>query len=259
MRRLVVIALVCGAAVSVASASYVIDGSLNDWGVTPFSNWAPAGTADYTQTDNINLYNADTYDEFYDVEAMYFDNDQTKFYFAVVGSYPMQPGAGSGDLGLDLNEDMDISEHGIVTGLEYAIRVGTGTLGQVVLNPDWGDTIHYEWYDGWQGSPYWVTDSTGTVVGMASIAYQYYPGLEDGTYILEGEVSRSLFPNNGGNVNDLVGLHWTMWCGNDSINLVGDIDPYEPPPPPSVPAPAAALLACFGTAILGTLRRRRVM
>ena len=257
MRRLVaVIALTCGVLVPVAPAGYVIDGSLADWGVSPFSSWAPAGTADFTQTDNINLYNADAYDEFYDVEAAYFDNDNQKFYMAIVGSYPMQPHAGSGDLGLDLNNNMHISEHGIVTGLEYAIKIGTGTLGTVVFKPDWGDTIHYQWYDGWQGSPYWVNDNTGTVIGTATVASQYYPNMEDGTYILEVAVDRSLFPNNGGNVGDLVGIHWTMWCGNDSINLVGDIDPYEPPP---VPVPATLLLACLGTGVVGGLRRHRMM
>jgi hypothetical protein len=265
MRRLVVVvAMMCGAAVPVVSAGYVIDGSLNDWGVTPFVNWTPSplGTIIYTQTDDLNLYNADAYDELFDFEAMYFDNDATNFYVAIVSSYPMQPSAGAGDLGLDLNNDMEISAHGIVTGLEYGIHIGTGTTGQVVLNPQWGDTIHYQWPDGWQGSPYWIVDSTGTVVGMATTASQYYAAMEDGTYILELAIPRSLFPGNGGDPCDIVGLHITQWCGNDSINLFGNIDPtHEPPPPPQpkIPAPAPLLLAGLGTAIVGGLRRHKVM
>jgi hypothetical protein len=271
MRRLVVVvAVVCGIAVPMASASYVIDGSLSDWGVTPFTQWAPAGTADYTQTNgnaslpdfgtpaNGNLYNADAFDEPFDFEAMYFDNDATNFYVAIVSSYPLQPSAGLGDLGLDLNSNMAVSAHGIVTGLEYGIHIGTGTTGQIVLNPTWDRTIHKEWPDGWQGSPYWILGSSGTVVGTASVFTQYYPGMEDGTYILEMSIPRSLFPNNGGDPNDTVGLHITQWCGNDSINLMGDID-RVPPPPPVVPAPAALLLAGLGAAMVGSLRRRKLM
>ncbi len=258
MRRLVVVvAIVCGMVAPMASAAYVIDGSLSDWGVTPFSNWTPVGTADFTQTDNVNLYNAMYYEEFFDVEAMYFDNDATNFYMAVVSSYPVSQSGGAGDLGLDFNGDMKISEHGIVTGLEYAIRTGSaGPLGAVIAHPTWNNTLAYQWPDGWQGSPYTNQNfATGTTIGSAIVASQFYPGLEDGTYILEISAPRSLF--GGGDVNDLVGVHWTMFCGNDSINLVGDIDPVPPPPP--VPVPATLLLAGLGAAFVGGLRRHKMM
>ncbi len=248
-RMVVIIAVAWGMAVPVALAGYTIDGSLSDWGVTPFTSWAPAGTANYTQTNNVNLYNANFYNETYDVEAMYFDDDAQKYYFAVVGS------AGDtrmGDLGLDFNGDMKISEHGVVTGLEFAIQLETGT---VLLNPSWSNTSKYLWDDGWQGSPYEATG--GTAKGTADVVMQKYVALESGTFIIEVGVDKSLFPNMA--IGSLVGEHYTMWCGNDSINLFGTVDGRLPPPPPAVPAPAGLLLACLGSAIVGGLRRRRAM
>jgi hypothetical protein len=261
MKRVVaVIAVVCGVAISGASAGYTIDGNLNDWGVTLFTHWAPGGTADYTQTAGVNYYNAESYEEYYDFKAMYFDDDAKNFYFAVVGTYPVSNQMG--DLGLDLNNNWTISEHGIVTGLEYGIRIGTNPQGQVVLNPVWSNTIHYRWTDGWQGSPYQIVDSTGTVVGSATVAAKYHPELTLSPWVLEVAVSRSLFPDGGGDSNDVIGIHQTLFCGNDSINLLGtiDSDPFNPPPPtPTVPVPAALLLAGLGAGIIGGLRRRKLM
>ncbi len=262
MRRLiVVVAMVWGVAVPLASAGYVIDGDLSDWGVTPFGSWTPAGTADFTETDNVNLYNAMYYEEFFDTEAMYFDNDATNLYVAIVSSYPLSQSTGAGDLGIDIDGDMTISEHGVVGDLEYAIRIGSpGTVGEVILNPTWNSTVAHEWPDGWQGSPYTNKNyATGVGVGTATVAVQYYPGLEDGTYIGELSVPMSLF--SGLEVNDVVGLHWTMFCGNDSINLFGDVDPYQEQPqePPVVPVPATLVLTCLGTALVGGLRRRKMM
>lgn len=238
---------------------YTIDGSLSDWGVTPFSDWVPNPPAHYTQTDNVNAYGAATYDESYDIEAMYFDNDAQNFYFGVVTSY----GVGKSDLGLDLNEDMTVSTHGVVTGLEYAVHLGGADVGQVVFNPTWSLTTVAEWADGWQGSPYQATG--GTLVGSASVAVGDYPAMEFGTYIVEAAVPRNIFPGNGGGAGDLVGAHYTIWCGNDSINLIGDIDTTPVPPEKLLPAPGAVILSSLGflsslgIGLVGRLRGHRTL
>lgn len=250
MRKLTALCVVMGLTLGLSAkswANYVIDADLSDWDVTPFVDWVPAGTADYTVTDNINLYNAFFYGEDYDFEALYFDDDAQNFFFAIVTSYPLGPASSDGgDLGIDLNGDATISPHGIVTGLEYAIRLSSGTLGDVLANPGWLDTTVFEWPDGWQGSPYRAID--GTVLGSATVAIEYYDLLESGTYIAEVAVSRDLFP--AVVPGDTVTLHITQWCGNDSINLRGTV---------AIPEPATILLVGIGMALGGRLYRRQRM
>ena len=238
---------------STGQAAYTIDGNLSDWGVTPFSDWVPNPPANYTETDNVNFYQAAAYSEDYDVEAMYFDNDVQNFYFGVVTSYGIgigrprpRPQSGYDHLG---------AWRGDGIGVRRARRQGA-VPGQVVYNPTWSQTTLVEWPDGWQGSPYKA--SGGTVVGSASVAIGSYPAMESGTYILEAAVPRDIFPNNGGDIGDLVGAHWTIWCGNDSINLTGDIYGVIIPQP-VVPAPGAIILSSLGIALVGWLRRHKTL
>ena len=79
MRNIGVLCVVIGLTWGLSTqswAGYVIDADLSDWGVTPFVDWVPDGTADYIVTDNVNTYHAAFYNEGYDFEArMYTEED----------------------------------------------------------------------------------------------------------------------------------------------------------------------------------------
>lgn len=221
--------------------AYMMDADLSDWGVTPFVDWVPAGTADYEQHDNINRYNAAGYSESYDFEAMYFDDDAANFYFAVVGGHNFD-----GDLGIDLDGDFSVTTHGVVSGLEYAVRTHSGS-GQLVSSPTWSNTSYGPGYwsgEGYQGSP--DTASGGTVLGSATYQRTYYSSLESGTFILEVAVPRNLFPIQYG-IGHQISIHMSNWCGNDSINLTGDV---------AVPVPGAVLLGILGLGVAGWKLRK---
>jgi hypothetical protein len=244
--------------------AYVVDGSLADWGVVPFAQWVPSSpTAAFEETNNLNKYNAVGYSEDYDFEAMYFDQDATNFYIGLVTSNEFHAAvyvsggwheAGGGDILLDTTGDMLVSEHGVVSGLDYAIRIqsGLGLAGSVVAGGpgNWIRTGQTEWPDGWQGSPY-EADLNTTYCGAATVAIQEYTGIElgglDSTYIVEVSLPRSLLSG------EVQGLHSSVWCGNDSINLIPSSTPTT-----SIPVPGALVLAVMGTGLVGWLRSRRL-
>lgn len=229
----VAVGLVLGLPVN-SKAAYVIDADLSDWDVTPFVDWVPGPTADYEVTDGVNLYGVENYREQYDFEALYFDDDAENFYFAAVSSYPigaehdLEPALLGGDLGIDLDGDFAVTQHGIVTGLEYAVQLTWDILGTVLADPEWSKTVQKEWPDGWQGSPWRARRGLHTVeLGSAEVAIEYYASIEDGTYILEGAIPRRIFPVEYEQGHPVT-LHLSLWCGNDSINLTGSIAVPEP-------------------------------
>jgi hypothetical protein len=256
MERLITICATIALALGLSASSragYVIDADLSDWEVTPFVDWVPGGMADYEETDGVNFYKVENYREQYDFEALYFDDDAENFYFAAVSSYPVgaehspEPALMGGDLGIDLDGDFAVSEHGIVTGLEYAVQLTWDILGTVLADPEWSKTVQKEWPDGWQGSPWRARRRAYTVErGSAEVAIAHYPAMENGTYILEGAISRSIFPVDYEEGHP-VALHLSLWCGNDSINLIGDI---------SVPEPTTLVILGAGVGFMRRMCRR---
>jgi hypothetical protein len=97
------------------SFAYIIDGKLDDWGdgIIPFSDWYPnSNTIEGTVEDDERPCGGDVWGgEYYDVEALYFDDDGEYFYFAMVSSYPLG-GRLAGDLGIDLDSDEEY-EYGV--------------------------------------------------------------------------------------------------------------------------------------------------
>jgi hypothetical protein len=251
-KMIIVVAL---AALSAPARAYVVDGLLSDWGVTLFSQWTPSSpSADWVgigennwggpnNTVPLNGFGG----ERFDVEAMYFDDTPSTLYFAIVTSVP-QTGVESsgmlirpGDVALSLGAD-GTYEYGIKTG-----PVGFGTL---VANPVWS-LAHGEW--GWTANA--PGEATGgEVLGTVSLAY-VNTGVKDNgytNYVIEGAIPIALLPNGYLPSGADLGVHWTMTCGNDAVDLKGDIN--NP-----VPEPASLLSLLVGLLGLGFLRFRKII
>jgi len=229
---------------------YVIDGDLSDWGPDLTQDWSVNGTwlpnpgVYFVVEDNrdprygvppmgvhikgVGSYYT-TYEEpkvqkrdgswiiepygsdYYDIEAIYLDQDDDCIYVAVVtGEDPDATGdARPGDLALNLDGDPNTGEY----GYEYGIKLGTQTgLEQfgIYSNPDWQE-------------PYYIPMNrpgvllSGNKVGKATGKYVDSGIYDNGytNYIIELAIPKSAV-GNPGHVS-IYNLHLSEGCGNEHI------------------------------------------
>ncbi|MFA5142867.1 MAG: PEP-CTERM sorting domain-containing protein [Candidatus Omnitrophota bacterium] len=270
-RYLVVIgAIILFAGNSFADSSYQLNGDLSDWGVTPFTNWTPTSSSvDYVVQDNTNNTWSDPFNEVYDIEAVYFDDRGDSIYFAVVSSNSYSYGWAHESIFLDFSgkTSNDLLKTGKYT---YALDLcplpinALSTKGVYRTNTVWTTAAHYN------GSPYTfpITVANGSYVnGVWTYyyddtllgTYEVYnkcvgsiePGVTGDTYILEGRIDKSLFPE----LEDAeYGTAYETYvskvtCVKDWVSVRGSID--------SVPEPSTFLLLGFGLAGAAVRRIRR--
>jgi hypothetical protein len=229
---------------------YVIDGQLNDWGVTPFSHWTPtAGIASVVENWGDQPGQTGSYPyggEVFDIEAAYTTNDAGHLYIGIVSSMP--------EMGVNdpygrpyhiMPGDIAVSVDG---GATYVAGiVGSGpNMGKVYLNPTWSlpsGAIGFP-----QNGPSHL--SGGTLIAQGTAVYADAGALEpDGshTYVIEMgiPVDWSMLSMDPSNPN--LHFHYTMDCGNDKLDW--DYRPIQTPEPSVL----ALIVSGLGTILL---RRR---
>jgi len=246
---------------SYANAAYVIDGNVDDWGIDLnqavsrhyLDKNLPSGglDIDYVTEDNATL--ADGWIKVgpgwsvangFDAEALYFDNDATNAYIALIQGMP-ENGALAGNrwLGGDIAIDADNDLLSGYKGYEFALvtrehgGLNAGSLYNVL---EWNNVYYNQHKD---SNPW----NAKTVVSPGAVVEFFYnQNPVNGHYVIEASVPLEILGIDAAKTSDLR-IHWTQQCGNDRLDLVGDVNP--------VPEPATGALFAFGC-LLGLLKRR---
>lgn len=253
-------------------AVYTVDGKIDDWGFSGtnalsstalfknfFNNNLPSGgrDIDVAKEDNDDIFQGwnnvgPGYSAFnrYDAEALYFDNDDQYAYIAIITGLPSyEVSYPAGDIFIDTGLYQKPGTPGYDAQKLYRYQYGLSiTTKKLYLVDAWTLNDNFTESDPWRIPEGVINDNTkklGDVQFAYSTIYQY------SHYVLEARIPLNLLALNyanvpGGSQAD-IWLHWTMKCGNDYLNLKGDVNEYNQ----EIPEPVTLVL--FGSGFLGLL------
>ncbi|MCD4780842.1 MAG: PEP-CTERM sorting domain-containing protein [Candidatus Omnitrophica bacterium] len=222
-------------------AFYNIDGDLNDWGIDLtdpqaqnkhyLDNHTPIGSnIDFFTEDNTDKFQGSQYvgpgysnGNRYDAEAIYFDNDAQYAYIAIVtGVSSSENSFPAGDIFLDSIDPTGNQQY------HYGIDIITGEFYFV---DSW---IDVDYSDHQSASPWKIGDNK-TLLGQADLFYTTQD--INSHYVIEARVPLAWMGIGTSSSTD-IWLHWTMRCGNDTVDLKGTVH--------STPEPATFFLLLNG-------------
>lgn len=251
--------LMAGSAMAVP---YTIDGNVGDWGIDLslaldagyLDTNKPGGNVDVVTEDNTDIDDGWfqvgpgwSNDNSYDAEAMYFDNDETYGYIAIITGVASDATWAPGDIGINVGSDTaELIDNGSSTGkttpYEFGIDIESGDLSNVM---SWESA----YYDGSPGPDYAQYSDPWTIFSGSKIrdtTLCYSSSAIQGHYVIEASF---LLADLGLSPGDVFDIHWTMQCGNDYLNLRADVNP--------VPEPATMLLLGTGLVCFAGFGRKR--
>lgn len=246
-------------AVAGGASAITVDGQWNDWfsyGGTSNSNWNQNSASGSRLSSDFRFQDDPENDaaggQNYDIEQLFYyyqDLDANSYsggtlYIGMVTGYEAtNTSYRAGDFFVDL---------GYTGGpTTYDLAVATGTENSSRFKDVWSN-------NGWSTSAVAITSHSGsnpyrvrdtqpgaTAYGNAEVKWGY--GVGPGTAHNFLEIGLGL----DGTLEQLIaeggiGLHWTMGCGNDNINVYDSNPLSHIPPPPLNPVPEPATMVLFG-------------